>query len=211
MFMAVALSTPVNMLNRYMKRGFAIGLVYLALFGAVALLVALLVPPIVNEGNDLADNAPSYVQDVRDTSRRTSACARSTTTTRSPTSWRRRRKLPRSIGGAAGVLRDIGFGIVNGIFAFVTILVLTAFMLSGGPEWRAARWGLPPDRAERIDRSWTTWRAPSAGMSRSLVIALIAGTRDVHRLTVLGAGSPRRCLVAGLSAGPLVAARLLPC
>ena len=29
-FVAVALSPPVNYLNRYMKRGFAIGLVYLA-------------------------------------------------------------------------------------------------------------------------------------------------------------------------------------
>ena len=49
-------------------------------------------------------------------------------------------KLPSRIGGAAGVLRDIGFGIVNGIFAFVTIMVLAAFMLSGGP-------GLAPPRA----------------------------------------------------------------
>ena len=51
------------------------------------------------------------------------------------------------------MLRDIGFGLVNGIFALVTILVLAAFMLSGGPDWRRRALGLmPPDRAERMDR-----------------------------------------------------------
>ena len=56
-------------------------------------------------------------------------------------------KLPSRIGGAAGVLRDIGFGIVNGIFAFVTIMVLTAFMLSGGPDWRRRAHGADAARS----------------------------------------------------------------
>ena len=73
MFLAVALSPPVNCLSGHMKRGFAIGLVYLALLGVIVGLTALLVPPIVNEATDLADNAPPYVQDVRDYVRRTSA------------------------------------------------------------------------------------------------------------------------------------------
>ena len=44
-------------------------------------------------------------------------------------------KLPGKLGGAAGTLRDVGFGIVNSIFALVTILILTAFMLGGGRSW----------------------------------------------------------------------------
>src|SRR5215212_6830435 len=65
-FLALALSPAVNRLNQHMKRGFAIALVYLGLLGMIVALTALLVPPIVNEATDLADNAPSYVQDVRD-------------------------------------------------------------------------------------------------------------------------------------------------
>jgi predicted PurR-regulated permease PerM len=65
-FLAVALSAPVNALNRHMKRGFAIALVYLGLLATIAALTALFVPPVVNEATDLADNAPSYVQDVRE-------------------------------------------------------------------------------------------------------------------------------------------------
>ena len=71
-FIALALSSPVNYLNRYMKRGFAIG-PYLALVGVVALLTALLVPPIVNEATDLADNALATSRTCATTCRRTTA------------------------------------------------------------------------------------------------------------------------------------------
>ena len=58
-FLAVALSGPVNVLDRYMKRGFAIALVYLGMLALPVALGALIVPPLVEEGNNLADNAPA--------------------------------------------------------------------------------------------------------------------------------------------------------
>src|SRR5919202_462882 len=63
-FLAVALSPPVNWLNRRMRRGFAITLVYLGLLGVLVGLGALIVPPFVRGGKDLADNAPRYSRDV---------------------------------------------------------------------------------------------------------------------------------------------------
>src|SRR6185503_16122850 len=66
LFLAVALSPAVNLLNRYMRRGLAIAAVYLALLGAVVGLGLLLIPPIVGQVNKLADNAPHYAQDVQD-------------------------------------------------------------------------------------------------------------------------------------------------
>src|SRR5919201_4901472 len=65
-FLAVVLSRPVNFLNRYMRRGLAIALVYLGMLAVVVGLAALLIPPIVNQVNDLADNAPKYAQDGQD-------------------------------------------------------------------------------------------------------------------------------------------------
>src|SRR5881398_1284719 len=65
-FLAVALSRPVNYLNRYMRRGLAIAGVYLGLLASVVALGLLLIPPIVSQVNKLADNAPRYAQDVRD-------------------------------------------------------------------------------------------------------------------------------------------------
>ena len=121
-------------------------------------------------------------------------------------------KLPSKIGGAAGVLRDIGFGIVNGIFAFVTIMVLAAFMLSGGPDWRRRALGLmPPDRAERMDRVLSHMaRAVSGYVTGALVVAVIAGTSTFIVLTIIGAPfAAPLAVVAGLfSLVPLVGATI---
>jgi predicted PurR-regulated permease PerM len=213
MFVAVALSPLVNRLNQYMRRGFAIALTYLALFGAVVLLTAALVPPIVTEITDLADNAPRYVDDVReyveknDRLREINEDYQITDKLEEEAA-----SLPNRIGGAAGVLRDIGFGLVNGIFAFVTIMVLSAFMLSGGPEWRRRFMELqPPARAERLDRILTHMaKAVSGYVTGALVIALIAGTATFIVLTILGVPfAPALGVVAGLfSLVPLVGATI---
>jgi predicted PurR-regulated permease PerM len=212
-FVALALSPPVNRLSGYMRRGFAIGLVYLALLGVIVGLTALLVPPVVNEATDLADNAPSYVQDVRDYVEKNKRLREINQDYQITDKLdEEAAKLPSKIGGAAGVLRDIGFGLVNGIFAFVTIMVLAAFMLSGGPDWRRRALGLmPPDRAERIDRILShVARAVSGYVTGALVVALIAGTSTFIVLTIIGAPfAAPLAVVAGLfSLVPLVGATI---
>ena len=212
-FLAVALSAPVNYLDRYMKRGFAIALVYLGLLAAIAALTALLVPPIVNEATDLADNAPSYVEDVRDYVEKNERLNEINQDYQITDKLEEEAaKLPERIGGAAGVLRDIGFGIVNGIFAFITIMVLTAFMLSGGPDWRRRTLDLlPPDRAQRVGRVLDHMsRAVGGYVAGALLIALIAGTSTFIVLTILGVPfAAPLALVAGLfSLVPLVGATI---
>src|SRR5918999_1647148 len=63
-FIAIAVSGPVNVLSRRMKRGFAILIVYLGIMLVPIGLLALLVPPIVDQLNTLVDDAPQYAQDV---------------------------------------------------------------------------------------------------------------------------------------------------
>ena len=57
-FLAVALSGPVNLLNKYMKRGFAITIVYFLLLLIPIGIGALIVPPLVTQGNNLIENLP---------------------------------------------------------------------------------------------------------------------------------------------------------
>ena len=47
-FLAVALSRPVDRLHRHMKRGLAITIVYVGLLLVPILLIALIVPPLIN-------------------------------------------------------------------------------------------------------------------------------------------------------------------
>ena len=213
LFIAVALSPLVNRLNTFMRRGFAIGLVYLSLFGTIALLTALIVPPIVNEGTDLADNAPRYVQDVRDYVEKNDRLNEINKDYQITDKLEEEAAtLPTKIGGAAGVLRDIGFGLVNGIFALVTILVLAAFMLSGGPTWRRQALGLlPPERAERMDRILNHMaKAVSGYVTGALVVAVIAGSSTFIVLTILGVpfAGPLAVLAGLFSLVPLVGATI---
>src|SRR5918997_7031732 len=55
-FIAVALSGPISVLERRMRRGFAIAIVYLCLILAPFALIGLLVPPIVTQANNLVQN-----------------------------------------------------------------------------------------------------------------------------------------------------------
>ena len=57
-FLAVALSGPVNWLNHYMKRGFAITIVYFGLLLIPIGIAAMIVPPLVTQGNNLIQNLP---------------------------------------------------------------------------------------------------------------------------------------------------------
>ena len=85
-FLAVALAGPVNTLNRYMRRGFAITIVYFCLLLIPIGIGALIIPPLVTQGNNLIQNLPEYAQDVQDYATRTSGCAGSRPTTTSPRS-----------------------------------------------------------------------------------------------------------------------------
>jgi predicted PurR-regulated permease PerM len=212
-FLAVALSRPVNFLNQYVKRGFAIALVYLALIGVVIGLGALLIPPIINQVSDLANNAPKYAEDVREYVQKNETL-RNINEDYDITEKLQEEaaKLPNKAGGAAGTLRDVGFGIVNSIFALVTILVLTAFMLGSGHKWVHAALALqPPDRAARLERVLRRMAAAVSGyVNGVLLIAAIDGVCAFIVMTILGVpfAAPLAIVMGTMSLIPLVGATI---
>ncbi len=132
-FLAVALSGPVNLLNKRMKRGFAITLVYLGLLAIPIGIGVLIVPPLVNQGNNLIRDLPSYAVDAREFADKNSTL-RSLEEDYNITEklQEQAETLPGRIGDAANVLTNIGLGVVNSLFAAFTILVLAAFLLGSG-------------------------------------------------------------------------------
>ncbi len=212
-FLAVALSRPVNFLNRHMKRSLAIMTVYLGLLATIVLLGLLLIPPLVNEVNDLADNAPQYVEDVREyvnkneTLRNLEEDYDITTKLEEEAS-----KLPERLGGAAGTLSDIGFGIVERIFALVTILVLTAFLLGSGHRWVDSFVNLqPPERRDRVRRVLRDMaNAVSGYVNGALLISFIDGAAAFIVLTILGVpfAAPLAVVMGVMALIPLVGATI---
>jgi predicted PurR-regulated permease PerM len=212
-FLALALAAPVNYLQRRMRRGFAIALVYLGLLAIPILLALIIVPPIVTQLDDLAQDVPVYAADLREfvsENERLREIDQDYDIT--GRIQEQAGKLPGRVGDAAGILGDIGLGLVNSIFAAVTILVLAAFMLGSGPRWRKGALGLmPSERAERMDRVMDRIAHAVAGyVAGAGAIALLAGTLTFIVLTILGVpfSGPLAVLAGFLSLIPLIGATI---
>ena len=212
-FVAIAVSGPVNVLSRRMRRGFAVAIVYLMLILTPFALIALLVPPIVTQANNLVQNLPEYadevtrfvnendrlrqLQDDYDITGRIEEAAG---------------ELPSRLGDAAGVLGDIGVGLVNSIFAAVTIIVLSIFMLSSGRRFMDA-WirEYQPDREEWWNRLFERiGNAIGNYVAGALLQATIAGFSSWIMLLILGIdfALPLAVIVFLLDLIPLVGATL---
>src|SRR5918995_2248125 len=117
-FLAIALSGPVNFLSRRMKRGLAIALVYVALILFPVLLGAVLVPPVVEQLNNLVQNLPAYAADLQefvgdnDRLRELEEDYNITAELQKQAST-----LPGRVGDAAGVLSHLRLGVGNSSLA----------------------------------------------------------------------------------------------
>ena len=212
-FLAVALSGPVNFLAAHMRRGFAITLVFLGLLAVPLLLIALIVPPLITEADKFAKNVPDYARDVTEFVENNKRL-RSINEDYDITGQLEKEaaKLPDKLGGAAGTLRDVGLGIVNSLFALITILVLTAFLLSSGRGWADALIASrPPEQRERLRRARDNMAKAVAGyVAGALTIALIAGVTTFIVLTILGVpfAAPLAVIAGLFSLIPLVGATI---
>jgi predicted PurR-regulated permease PerM len=212
-FLAVALSPPVNYLARSMRRGFAIALTYLGLLLIPILLIALIVPPLINEANDFAKNVPNYADDVTEYVQKNGTLRNLNEDYDITTKLEKEaQKLPSKLGGAAGTLRDIGLGIVNSVFALLTILVMTAFLLGSGGKWVdqiiASR---PRHQRDRLRRSLDNISSAVSGyVAGALTVAFIAGTATFIVLTILGVpfSGPLAVLAGLMSLIPMIGATI---
>lgn len=212
-FLAVAVSGPVELLSRRMKRGFAIAIVYLGVVMIPVALGALLIPPVITQAAGLVASAPAYAKDVSDfvagsdTLQRLEQQYDITGTLESEAA-----KLPSKIGDAASVVQSVGAGVVGSVFAAVTILVLSVFMVGGGPRWRRAFLERqPPERAERLRRGLDSVRAAVGNyVGGALLQATVAGVTTFVVLSILGvpAAGTLAVVVALLDLIPLVGATL---
>lgn len=189
-FVAVAVSGPIGVLSRHMPRGLAVATVYGSLVALPIVLAALLIPPLVSQAEELARNVPGYADDVEkfvnenDTLRGFNEDYDVVGKLQEEAS-----KLPEKIGDAANILSDIGVGLVNSVFAVVTILILSIFMVASGSRWveRFIAWQ-DPDHQERLRRTFDSiGRAIGGYVGGALVQATLAGTFAFIVLSILGA------------------------
>lgn len=189
-FIAVAMSGPVNLLSRRMKRGLAIAIAYAVLVLIPIGFGALLIPSMVEQTETLVDNLPGYAQDVSDfVAANDTLSGLNEDYDLTGELQNLAQELPSRIGDAAAILRDIGVGVVNSVFAAFTILILSVFMVAGGRRWidslvRAQ----PPGRRQRVSRTLEhVGEAIGNYVGGALLQATVAGVGAFVVLTILGA------------------------
>jgi predicted PurR-regulated permease PerM len=213
-FIAIALSAPVTILEKQTRRrGRAIALVYLGLILIPVLIGSILVPPLVKETNKLVDQVPTYANDV------TKYVEKNRTLRKIERDYNvtgklqeQAAKLPSKLGGAAGVLSSIGLGIVNSLFAGITILILSIFMIGSGGRWiDAAIRARPPEHHDMLRRAASDISGAVAGyVAGALGQAVVAGVTSFIVLTILGVpyASALALIIALLDLVPLVGATI---
>jgi predicted PurR-regulated permease PerM len=212
-FIAIAVSGPVNILSQHMRRGFAIAIVYLTLILIPIGIGALIVPSMVNQGEELANNAPEYAEDVTNFVNDNETLSNLNQDYDITSKIEEEAgKLPEKIPDAAGTLQDIGVGFVNSVFAALTIFILSIFMVGGGRRW-VERFleTRDPEQKQRMQRAFDHIGAAVGNyVGGALLQATIAGVTAFIVLTILGVpfAAPLALLVFFFDLIPLVGATL---
>jgi len=188
LFFTVVLTPAVDILQHRgrMRRGLAAAIVFVIGFSAIGGLGYAFVRPIVDQGQKFADELPQYVRDARDGRGEIGKLVkRYDLDDYVDRNQKELQANARNLGTPAlGVVRSL----FTGIFAAVTVLVLTFLMLLQGPLLGSAALNLVPARhRERVRRvAADAGRAVSGYMAGNLAISLIAGTFAYIYLKVAG-------------------------
>jgi predicted PurR-regulated permease PerM len=189
-FIAVAMSAPIRFLSRHMPRGLAIAAAYGTLIAVPVVLAALLIPPLVGQAEELARDVPGYVTDLEEFVNDNETLSNLNEDYDIVSKLEdEASKLPGKIGDAANILSDIGVGLVNSIFAAVTILILSIFMVSSGSRYLDRFLGAQDEpHREPMRRAFDSiGNAIGSYVGGALIQATLAGTFAFIVLTILGA------------------------
>lgn len=212
-FIAVAVSGPIGRLEKRMPRGLAVLVVYLGVLLVPAIVGLITIPPLVRAASDLIDQAPGYADEVQ-------RYVQENGTLRDLDDdfdlvrqiEEQADQLPARVGDAASWLGDLGVGIVNSVFAAVTILILSVFLVNSGRRWIDALLDVgTPTHATRIKGVLDRMAgAVGAYIGGAVLQAGIAGGLAYVVMLILGVpfAAPLAVLVALFGLIPMIGATI---
>jgi predicted PurR-regulated permease PerM len=154
LFFAAGLNPAVNFFNRRgLKRGSAIGLVVAIVIAFVTLFALVAVPPIVDQINLLVKNAPSLIESLKNNHTINHLNQQygivDSIQKKVTASIHDGQFVVTAFGGVLGV----GKAVISGVFAVLTILVLTLYFLASLPSvTKVAYRFVPASRRARVSK-----------------------------------------------------------
>jgi predicted PurR-regulated permease PerM len=194
LFVALVAAAPVAVLSKRMRRGFAIAIVYSAIILVPIGIGAILVPPGVEAASDLVNDMPRYAEELTVTiegNNQLREINKDFSVTDKVEDFAEESSAG-ALSSAPGALADFGGWLVTAIFAVVTILILSMFMVARGPTWVDAFLRTRPEKEARVLRRalFAMAEAVSSYVAGAALQAFIAGTAAFVVLTILGVPAP---------------------
>ena len=176
LFLSFAIEPAVDYLaKRGWRRGAATGLVFLAVFVAIAGLIALLIPAVVSGTRQLITSLPDLVKNL---ARYLKPLGIQLDTAHIEDQVRKYgSQLLAGAGSLLGGVVQVATGIVGGVFQALTIALFTFYMVAQGPQLRRTVCSrFRPDRQRRILFIWEQAIEQTGGYFYSrLLLAVING------------------------------------
>jgi predicted PurR-regulated permease PerM len=187
LFLAIALDPVVRLIQRRgTSRGMAVASVVVTLLAVFAGFGYLIAQPLVMQVGELADKLPEYVADVTNSKEFENLDDEANVKDRASS-------FAENSAGTAGEWATTALAtLLGGIFAAVTIFILTVLALLSGPSLVRTTMATFPELARR--RSWMVIEATYVNISRyvggTLVVALIGGLVSFVAMLILDIPHP---------------------
>jgi len=193
LFLATGLNPAVEALRRRnLSRGSAVAVIFSSVILFVVFFAFVVVPPVVNQGSNLIENAPQLLDDLMKNGTINSLNEQfgliDTLQSRLNSVTSDGTLLISTFGGVIGV----GQSILSGFFTALTILVLTLYFITSLPQ--AVSLGLslvPASRRERVGKlTHAIIERIGLFVGSQILIAAMAGVFVVLLTSILGMPSP---------------------
>jgi len=178
-FLALALNPTVGWMSRRLKlhsRARAVAIAYLTVIAVLAIFVALIVPPLINQTRNFINDVPNTVSNFQ---------KQDTSLARYARKYHLDDKLAKTANdftsnysSFGSTILDTGKRIIGAVVSVVAVLVMTFMMLVEGPKWLELLWGLMPEhrRGNNKKLAQRMYKAVSRFVNGQVILAIVAGT-----------------------------------
>ena len=193
LFITLALNPIVEaMVRRDIRRALAVTTVFAGLVVVFVSLGLIVVPPVVQQGTLLAENAPTYLNSVLNNRLVRDLDTHYQVADKLQAELQSRVTDGNFMSGIAGGVLGAGKAVLSGFFSFFTVLVLTLYFLSSLPKVsRRVRHGARHRRPRVISLSEEIMRRVGSYAIGQVAVAAINATASWIMMTIVGIPSPR--------------------
>lgn len=121
----MALAPIVNRWQQHMNRALAVGLLFVIILGVLSLIIGLILPPLITQVSELARNLPTYTEQIRPYLNTLSQFQDNNLSLTDQTL----QTLSEQLNQVSRGLINTTIGVVGGLVSFLTVIVLSIYLL----------------------------------------------------------------------------------